>query len=63
MRRSLVLSFGTSELVSVISLPTAVISRQPTDSGAVRSWKVTSPAPMSAVATYAQVIRAIGNPP
>ena len=48
MSRSLVLSEGTSALVSVIRSPTAVTSRQPTDPGAVESSKVTSPGPMSA---------------
>ncbi len=57
------LSSGTSELVSVISSPTAVTSRQPTEPGAVLSSKVTSPAAMSAAPLNAHVIRVIGSPP
>ena len=61
--RSLVLSAGTSELVSVIRSPTAVISRHPTEPGAVVSSKVSSPAAISPSLAYAQVIRVIGRPP
>ena len=55
--RSLVLSAGTSEPVSVIRSPTAVISRHPTEPGAVVSSKVISPAAMSPSLAYSQVMR------